>query len=95
MVPVLKGLHLQAQRAGDARRVHSLTVHDKATAAGGDALAAQLGQRICGALAHAHVVGGDVGRQALQAGGAAGRSSRGRVAGSSWGGRGHWRCWQV
>jgi len=76
--------HLQAQRAGDACCVHLPAAHQEATAAGGDALAAQLGQRVCGALAHAHVVGGDPGGQALQARGAAGRSSWGGVAGR-WG----------
>eukprot|EP00983_Pelagomonas_calceolata_P132246 1161848-Pelagomonas_calceolata.AAC.8 len=74
--------HLQAQCAGDLRSAHQLATHAEAVAAGGDALAAQLGQRIHCALAHAHVVGGDPGSKAFQSRGAGGRSSGSR--GCSW-----------
>eukprot|EP00983_Pelagomonas_calceolata_P038819 1136934-Pelagomonas_calceolata.AAC.2 len=80
---------LQAQRLGDASTIHQLATHDKAVAAGSNALAAQLRQHIHRALAHACIVGSNEGSQAFQSRGAAGRSrscwgsSRGGVA--SWG----------
>jgi len=84
--------YLQAEGISNACSIHPLSVHEKAVAAGSDALAAQLRQRISSALAHAHVVGRDECSQALQARGAAGRSSWGRVAGSRGRGRG-WAGW--
>eukprot|EP00967_Tisochrysis_lutea_P080459 scaffold110529_cov16-Tisochrysis_lutea.AAC.1 len=71
---ILHASYLQAQCAGDLGSAHHLATHHEVAAAGGDALAAQLRESIHGGLAHAHVVGRDVGSQALQSSSAGGRS---------------------
>jgi len=83
-----RSTHLQTQGCSNTGGVQDPATYAEVAAAGGDALAAQLGQGVHGALAHAHVVGGDPGGKAFQAGSAAGGCHRssgrgGGVAGSS------------
>ena len=58
-------LYLQPQCLCNVRWAHLSAAHAEAAAAGRDSSTAQLRQRICRALAHAHVVGGDPGSQAF------------------------------
>ena len=57
--------HLQSQCLCNLRCAHQLATQAEAAAAGCDTSTAQLRQSIYCAFAHAHVVGGDPGSQAL------------------------------
>jgi len=79
LTPSQTKAHLQTQGLGDLGGTHDPAVHAEAVTAGHNTLAAQLGQGVHGALAHAHVVGGDPGGEALQAWCAGGGGSGGRL----------------